>query len=556
MVTVLVFSWFALLPDEYAQLGKHIAGGSAFISNFVLYFESGYWDTASNYKPLLHLWSLGVEEQFYIIFPVILFVLHKLGLRKSLFIVLLFIVSFALNLYYYKADMTLDFYMPFTRFWELMAGSMIAIAQRNKLTFFQSDYKPTLKTILSFVGFALLIAAIISSRGGSFPGINALAPVLGASLLILAGGSSILNRYLFSLKPIVFVGLISYPLYLWHWSLISYARIITGDDVSTMPIFKWILIAIAVLLSILTYYFIERPIRFSQNRRGLKAVILVVLLVIVGAMGIAVYYKKGIEDRWVVREMGGGGSLALSEMQEPRPTFNINCLERYGFSGFRKGEWSCELTDVNGSSTTAIVGNSHAHTAYRSIAEYNAKQGVNTVLFAHFSAHDIITDDRSSERYVEGVNEQTFLSLANDKNINKVFIIISHSGPDIRNKFQAAIDRISMEGREIFIVEPNPYLPHHIKEYIFTHPFWKSYKNILYRTRSKMLDRRKDSREMFAELRGVTIIYTIDVFCPIDRCLFANERGLPLYMDYTHLSINTGGNFLIEKALKPYLDKQ
>ncbi|GHV08674.1 acyltransferase [Campylobacterota bacterium] len=565
MVAVLVFGWFALLPDEYAQLGKHIAGGSAFISNFILYFESGYWDTASNYKPLLHLWSLGVEEQFYIIFPVILFVLHKLGLRKSFFIALLFIVSFALNLYYYKADMTLDFYMPFTRFWELMAGSMIALSQREKIGLFHNlianiDRSKALKQILSLLGLALMLYGVLAARGNGHPPLKIIVPVVGASLFIVAGGNAFLNRYLFSLKPIVFIGLISFPLYLWHWSLISCSRIVLWNyNGIELPMTLVIVLAImSIVLAILTYYFIEKPIRFSKSRRGSKTIALVVLLAIMGAVGAGIYIKGGISDRWLVRALGENVEAQLNEMKLMRTSqsFNQPCFARYGFKKIIYMLRFCVLTDVNSTQTTAIIGDSHAQSSYDSIAMYNAQKGINTVLLGCGDAHGglIARTSISSPNLTECAN-RVLGAVQTDKTINKVFIVLYKTEVLSVDDLQTVIDKIKMDNREIFIVEENPVLPHDIRTYLFSHPFVKSDKNVHYLTRSEILEQRKESRKMLAELKGATIIYTIDVFCPIDQCLLTDENGLPLYVDDDHLSLNAGGNFLINHALKPYLDK-
>ncbi|GHV58772.1 acyltransferase [Campylobacterota bacterium] len=552
MLFVLVFGWFALLPDEYAQLGKHIAGGSAFISNFILYFESGYWDTASNYKPLLHLWSLGVEEQFYIIFPVILFVLHKLGLRKSLFIALLFIVSFALNLYYYKADMTLDFYMPFTRFWELMAGSLVAFGQRNTNTLASTDHT-IYKNILSFVGALMLLYSVFLITDKNFPGYKALIPVIGAVLFVCAGSNSLLNRYLFSLKPIVFVGLISYPLYLWHWSLISGARIFCLNygilDLSRSH--RVGLIMLAIVLAILTYHFIERPIRFSKNSRGAKTIALVCVLIALGLSGFAVYTKQGITDRGAVKTIGENNQAVIDELRHIHNIDNA-CASKYSLKLLQ----FCYLREVGDANTIVLIGDSHTQMAYTSIAAYNAKRGINTIAFSN----PFMTNNPEAAL----LREKVLSVITTDDKINKVFLIASslvrlygkdEMGIDgFRNMLQLFADRLSEKNIAMYIVEDNPSL---------YAPYYRNYRENIslnspdyrYVTRDEMLERHKEYREIIASIKGATVIYTIDAFCPIDKCLLADENDLPLFRDEGHLTANAGGNFLINHALKPYLDE-
>ena len=125
LLTVLIacmgFGWFYLLADEYMQLGKHIAGGAGFVSNFVLFFEKGYFDNASATKPLLHLWSLGIEEQFYIFWPLILWLTWKVKKDAMFWVAFaIAIVSMAMNVYWYTSKPEMDFFLPHTRIWELV----------------------------------------------------------------------------------------------------------------------------------------------------------------------------------------------------------------------------------------------------------------------------------------------------------------------------------------------------------------------------------------------------------------------------------------------------
>ncbi|MDR0634186.1 MAG: acyltransferase [Azoarcus sp.] len=133
MAVSLAFGWFALLPDDYQSLGKHTAGGAGFVSNFLLRREAGYFDVASERKPLLHLWSLGVEEQFYIVFPLFLWLLCRKELRTTTFLFIFLLVSMAINLSVYKTRVVFNFYMPITRFWEFSVGALLALAQRRTL---------------------------------------------------------------------------------------------------------------------------------------------------------------------------------------------------------------------------------------------------------------------------------------------------------------------------------------------------------------------------------------------------------------------------------------
>ncbi|MFO0456883.1 MAG: acyltransferase family protein, partial [Alphaproteobacteria bacterium] len=222
MFAVLAFGYFALLADEYMQLGKHVGAGAAFLSNVVLWREAGYFDNASETKPLLHLWSLAVEEQFYILWPALLYLCWRW--RCSTLAVLLTVtaLSFAANLASLRYDLSLAFYSPFTRFWELSAGAVLAYLNVTRPLML----RPNLQNAMSWLGLALILAACFGLRKSlSFPGFWALLPVVGACLMIAAGAAAPVNRWLLARPWMVGIGLISYPLYLWHWPLLSLARI-------------------------------------------------------------------------------------------------------------------------------------------------------------------------------------------------------------------------------------------------------------------------------------------------------------------------------------------
>ena len=305
LVACLIFGWFALLADEVQQLGKHIAAGAGFISNIVFWNEAGYFDNAADTKPLLHLWSLGIEEQFYIVWPFLLWISWKRKFNLLTITILVTVISFFLNIKGIRQDAVATFYSPQTRFWELLSGSLLAwltlykknefVIIKNKIEGFlasiacrekQSADGKILSNALSFVGLSLLVYGFWRiSKESSFPGKWALVPVLGTLLLLMGGSKAWINRTILSNKIAVWFGLISFPLYLWHWPLLSFVRIVESE-VPSLNI-RIVAVVLSILLAWLTYKLIERPIRFGKHG-SLTVATLSGLAIAIGVTGFVV----------------------------------------------------------------------------------------------------------------------------------------------------------------------------------------------------------------------------------------------------------------------------
>ncbi|VTU19080.1 acyltransferase family protein [Variovorax sp. PBL-E5] len=259
MLLCFVFGWYALLPQEWEQLGKHVASGAGFVSNFAFWNEAGYFDNAAETKPLQHLWSLAIEEQFYIFWPLLLGLAWRRKWRVLGVVGTVAALSFLVNVGTIHGHRTAAFYSPLSRFWELMVGGMLAYMRLHK------PAPPGLRRhVQSIAGLLLIGLGLVFIRSGkAFPGWWGLLPTLGAFFCLAAGPTGVLNRTLLASRPMVWFGLISYPLYLWHWPLLVYARILEGDSPSD-AIRAGAMVA-SVVLAWLTYRFVERPLRRSEN---------------------------------------------------------------------------------------------------------------------------------------------------------------------------------------------------------------------------------------------------------------------------------------------------
>jgi len=263
-----------------------------FVSNFALWSESGYFDAAAYAKPLLHLWSLGIEEQFYLVWPLALWACARFRRGALWLVASVGAISFAINLATVGKYPVAAFYSPLSRFWELQLGCALALLGPHAT--------PSSRRVadgLSIAG-AILIAlsvALLDAKLG-YPGLWALAPTAGAFLIILSGPHGWFCRNVLARRAFVGVGLISYPLYLWHWPLISFAYIAANG----MPTVgqRLVLIAAAIVLATATYALVEKPIRFGTALRRYKIPALAATSLAIGAIGFVTFERGGAPERF------------------------------------------------------------------------------------------------------------------------------------------------------------------------------------------------------------------------------------------------------------------
>ena len=304
----LFWGWFALFSDDYALLGKHIAGGAGFIANFLYWNEAGYFDFASDTKPLLHLWSLGIEEQFYLIWPSLVLLCWRLRMPLVLMITVLFAVSFGVNVVQVRSDEVAAFYAPWTRLWELLMGSALALLARTGVAsqqfgslarFTNLSSFPPLQNAASLAGLAGVLAAIaFFNSETSYPGWRAALPTGGTLLVLAAGPDAWLNKLVLSRKALVWIGLISYPLYLWHWPLLAFARSAEAGEPSVG--LRLAIVVASVVLAWATYALVERRIRFGPARRAVVPA-LCALMLVAGLGGYITFAQSGFIERPINR---------------------------------------------------------------------------------------------------------------------------------------------------------------------------------------------------------------------------------------------------------------
>ena len=286
-ITTILFSYF-LNPIDLKNFYKSLLASNLFIPNILFWLESGYFDTASELKPLLHTWSLGVEEQFYLIFPILLVVISTINKKFVAPVFIFFIsLSFVIAIIHQANDKNAVFFLPQYRAWQLLLGSLMATLVKSPLII-KADQN--IKKILSIFGLLLILFSyLFVNENDSIGGVSSLYPTLGASLIILFAKENLVGKIL-SLRPLVFIGLISYSAYLLHQPIfvfIRYQNVEMGYDLFTLAIF-----ALIFLLSFLIWTWVEKPFRNKErnlmSQRGIFILffILTITTVVFSIIGI------------------------------------------------------------------------------------------------------------------------------------------------------------------------------------------------------------------------------------------------------------------------------
>lgn len=559
------FGWFSLFADEFAALGKHMAAGAGFVANLALWHEAGYFDTASELKPLLHLWSLGIEEQFYLLWPLLLCFAWKRKSTVLAMLALLLAASFVANVVFISRDATATFYAPYTRFWELLAGALLAWWHQRPMSGEQQH-----SNALSIAGFALLVLGFWKiTRATPLPGAWAAVPVAGAFLLIAAGQRAWLNRVVLGNRVAVFFGLISFPLYLWHWPLLAFARIIEGGKPASVA--RNAAVLTAIVLAWLTWRFIERPLRFGGHGKA-KAIALAVVVAALGTVGYFTWRVGGFPAR-AANQSHLPYQFGWSSDQQ-----DDFCKQRFFSDGFQ-AEF-CRLTPNQPDPAIVLIGDSMAYHFFHGLNQQAQQHGVGVLALEHgeCAAHlgfiwqrrQLAGGDLDANMCARITNKTLELALNNPAVKTVLFAHHPALWPDSETRFlhdapsehsDAAYTRlIQDELRRTFsaLLAQGKHIVYVVNNSAFSfHPKGCIPRRFLPPRRPVCAEPREDwlthsDARLYAAIDGVLAEFPqvrrfdlASAICDEERC-WAMKDGKLLYRDYNHLS-SDGSNLVAEK---------
>ena len=560
------------LPDELRRFGGSALATSVFASNVFFWLETGYFQTAAEFKPLIHTWSLAVEEQFYLFVPLLLL----LGVRRrpaalGRWTAGILVVSLIAGEWAVRAAPSAAFYLTPFRVWELATGVMLALPRRTAAP------NSWTRSAAAWLGLGLVIGSVaIFSWQTPFPGLSALAPCAGTALLIWSGtGGDTAVKRLLSRPPVVYLGLISYSLYLWHWPILSFARYWAVRELSTMETVA--LLAASVGLAALSWRFVEQPFRARNGVLAGRRLFAAAGAAIAGVclFGLAAVISQGWPGRLDAETL----RLASSNRDRNPRTAECSFLDA---GDLLRGK-ACRLGAAGGAPSFVVWGDSHADALMPAFDQLALRHGVSGLYFGRVGCPPLLGVDRpgtgfhcrafndAARRAIEESGARTVILVARWRHFSseplygrepRVRVVISERG--FASSGVADNDRVLMHGLErtlqslsayrLFVVAGVPEVGYEVPEVLARLRHLGREFDIRPAT-AAFAERQQPVRSMFDMQRqrsSFTLLQPSRRLCDRRACRVESD-GKPLYWDSHHLS-GEGAAFVVDE-LEPAFTK-
>ena len=521
-----VFAYLLLLPSFFLDFSKSLLAASVFLSNIYFWKESGYFAADAVFRPLLHTWSLSVEEQFYLFMPVAMLVIYRfLGRRWLLVLAPAILASLALSAYAATTAPTANFFILPTRAWELLLGAALALGRVPRVQ------RRWLAEVIGGVGLVLIAVAVFTfDETTPFPGLNALYPCLGSALLIYAGMSATppLATTILSLRPLVAIGLISYSLYLVHWPIVSFLRYQSLDHPTAGQTLA--MLAASFVLAALSWRYVEQPFRrphpaITQPRLLAGGVAAIALFAAVGAVGIA---AEGFPHR-------------MTDFQEQTIAGHQHwnqgtCFLANNPDHRRWDPEACTITEGNGS-RVLLWGDSHAAHYVPGIMANAAQTGAQVVQYTAAGCPPVLSYYSHARPRCTAFNAHA-LTLVEDLDIDAV--VLGARWTDLQSRglveLQSTLAKLAPLDVEVYVIGQSPQFSADVQ--VIAHS--KANRAAAGVDRWSVFFDPAINAELKALARSANFIDPLRALCEGRLCPY-REHGKFLYEDAEHFSVYGSG---------------
>ena len=554
MAACLPFAWLWLTPNDLKDFGQSLVAVSTFSSNILFWWESGYFDTAAELKPLLHTWSLAVEEQYYILFPVFLMLTWRLGIKTILILLsIVFLISLGAAVWgtQYATDLKIisgTFFLLPTRGWELLIGVFAALYLKynTHLKSHAANQK------LSLLGFGMIAYSIIAfDKTTPFPSLHALIPAIGTGILILCAVPKTFVHRLLSLKYIVGIGLISYSAYLWHQPLLAFARHKVVGDVAELHLI--ILCITSLIMAWFSWHFVEKPFRNkNQTTRKFIFTFAITGMIIFTLIGIYIYQKNGLLDYFIEQNSEiTNGDIGHDEFHMYKKENYAPCSDQKIYEKAENwyGLIRCQQSS-NNNPTVAVFGDSHAEHLFLGLDAHSDYQYIYLIrggnAFSEEESHQYLID------YI--INNKDIKTVIYSIHWHEKYALFGE--PAFKDKLLNTINSFTNANKNLILVADVPDFIFDAKSCYFVLKFNKE------KTKCEI-----SSSDFQAQRKYLPLLKTIAtdfnlelidpsaLFCNDQKCSMVKDQTI-LYRDNDHLNIPASllvGEYIVRNST--FLDK-